>query len=220
MSAPGWSRFLGQSVWLIIFTWPALWSVVGLGASWQWFLSSLILAGLFAFIGFRGRLRHWLPRTSLSVLGFIVIVLNWLLAVSFYTQGKGFNDQLFFHITPSSLGVAWGTNRLQMITQFAALASVPLLIWWFSRPLDWREPNVSRENGVNREQPSVPLINSAVVSALLLIAVALSYPALDLAGYLAERAAYSSAPRVASTSYAAIEGSMPKNIILILCRVS
>ena len=215
MSAPGWRRFLGQSVWLVIFTWPALWSVVGLGASWHWLLSSLLLAGLFAFIGFRGQLRHWLPRASLSVFGFIVIVLNWLLAVSFYTQGTGFNDQLFFHITPSSLGVAWGTNRLQMITQFSALAVVPLFIWWFSRPLDSREPGVSQEKGVNREQPSAPLINSAVVSVLLLIAAALSYPALDLAGYLAERAAYSSAPRVASTSYTAIEGSTPKNIILI-----
>ena len=152
--------------------------------SWQWFLSSLILAGLIAFIGFRGRLRHWLPRASLSAFGFIVIVLNWLLAVSFYTQGTGFNDQLFFHITPSSLGVAWGTNRLQLITQFAALASVPLFIWWFSRPLNWREPNVSRESGVNLEQTSASLINSAVVSVLLLIAAALSYPALDLAGYL------------------------------------
>ena len=83
MSTPGWRRFLGQSVWLVLFTWPALWSVVGLGVSWQWFLSSLILGGLFAFIGFRGRLRHWLPRASLSAFGFIVIVLNWLLAVSF-----------------------------------------------------------------------------------------------------------------------------------------
>ena len=49
----------------------------------------------------------------------------------------------------------------------------------------------------------------------LLIAAALSYPALDLVWYLAERAAYSTAPRVASTSYSAIEGNTPKNIILI-----
>jgi len=81
---------------------------VGLGASWQWFLSSLILAGLFAFIGFRGQLRHWLPRASLSVFGFIVIVLNWLLAVSFYTQGTGFNDQLFFPHNSKQFGCRVG----------------------------------------------------------------------------------------------------------------
>ena len=81
-----------HSLWLLAFTWPALWSVLGMGASPLWLASSLLLAGLFAFVGFRGRLNHWHGRIGLSALGFIVIILNWLLAVSYYTQGTGFND--------------------------------------------------------------------------------------------------------------------------------
>ena len=206
-------RYRSHALWLLAFTWPALWAVIKMGASPLWLASSLILAGLFAFIGFRGGLNHWLGRVGLSVFGFVVIVLNWLLAVSFYTQGTGFNDQLFFHVTPTSLGVAWGTNRLQMVTQFAALAFVPVLIWVLSRPA--KSDPVHAANNPVRQSRGSSMLSSAAVSVLFVVAVLLSYPVVDLAGYLVDRAAYSAAPQRVETEFIPVEGAKPKNIILI-----
>ncbi len=200
-----------HALWLLAFTWPALWSVLGMGASPLWLASSLLLAGLFAFVGFRGRLNHWHGRIGLSALGFIVIILNWLLAVSYYTQGTGFNDQLFFHVTPTSLGVAWGTNRLQMISQFTALAFVPVLIWVLSRPT--ATAPVSSNPVPQSKGASVH--GSATISLFLGAAVVLSYPVLNLASYFVDRAAYSTAPQRVSTEFIPVEGARPKNIILI-----
>ena len=165
-------RYRSHALWLLAFTWPALWAVLGMGASPLWLVSSSILAGLFAFIGFRGKLNHWLGRVGLSAFGFVVIVLNWLLAVSFYTQGTGFNDQLFFHVTPTSLGVAWGTNRLQMVTQFAALAFVPVLIWVLSRPAT-SDPVHAANNPIPQSRGS-SMLSSTAVSVLFVVAVLLS----------------------------------------------
>jgi len=198
-------------LWLLAFTWPALWSVLGMGASPLWLASSFLLAGLFAFVGFRGRLNHWHGRIGLSALGFIVIILNWLLAVSYYTQGTGFNDQLFFHVTPTSLGVAWGTNRLQMISQFTALAFVPVLIWVLSRPTAIAP--VSSNPVPQSKWASV--YSSASISLFLGAAIVLSYPVLDLVSYLVDRAAYSTAPQRVITEFIPVEGARPKNIILI-----
>ncbi|MDA0805900.1 MAG: sulfatase-like hydrolase/transferase [Proteobacteria bacterium] len=206
-------RYRVHALWLLAFTWPALWSVLRMGASPLWLVSSMILAGLFAFIGIRGRLNYWLGRVGLSVFGFVVIVLNWLLAVSFYTQGTGFNDQLFFHVTPTSLGVAWGTNRLQIISQFTALAFVPVLIWVLSRPTA-TAPGPAFSNPVPQSK-WVSVLSSATISLFFVVAVALSYPVVDLASYLVDRAAYSKAPQRANTEFIPVEGAKPKNIILI-----
>ena len=100
MNAPGWRRFLGPERLArhIYMACPMVssggWVRAGIGFSRVcfWPVCSRLL-------DFAGSCVTGYLRASLSVFGFIVIVLNWLLAVSFYTQSTGFNDPLFFHIT-------------------------------------------------------------------------------------------------------------------------
>ena len=98
-----------------------------------------------------------------------------------------------------------------MISQFTALAFVPVLIWVLSRPT--ATAPVSSNPVPQSKGASVH--GSATISLFLGAAVVLSYPVLNLASYFVDRAAYSTAPQRVSTEFIPVEGARPKNTILI-----
>jgi hypothetical protein len=102
---------------------------------------------------------------------------------------------------------------LQLISQFTALAFVPVLIWVLSRPTA-TAPGPAFSNPVPQSKWA-SVLSSATISLFLGAAVVLSYPVLDLASYFVDRAAYSTAPQRVSTEFIPVEDAKPKNIILI-----
>jgi phosphoglycerol transferase len=140
-------------------------------------------------------------RVLLIVFASAYLLVNWLLAVSYFTQAAGFNDELFFHLNADSLRVGWATIRLVMIAQFAALGLLPLALGWATRPSAARAAREPR--------------HTAVLTTSLLLAAGVSYPTIDLGGYLLERRALSAESSVAETRYVRSEAGERKNIILI-----
>ena len=180
---------------LLLGVWPAALAVLGFSAPASWLIVSFAVFFLVAWLSPQLAPGARVRRLSLGLLAFAYLLVNWLLAVSFYTQASGFNDQLFFHLNWGSLEIAWETNRWQMLTQFSALAALPAVVWLASAP--------------RRDLPATGSHRSALLFFLMTAAMITSYPVLDLLGYLVERQRNIDNPPAALTRYEQDESVKP-----------
>lgn len=187
--------------------WPSAWAVAGMGATGVWFATALIVYTLVALLALRLAGASLSPglKTGLRALlcagASAYVLLNWLLAVSYYTQGMGFNDQLFFHLGTDTLRVGWETERAKMLLQFSLLALLPATVWWVSQRAV--SPGAFAK-----------LRFRGLASALLLSGL-VSTPTLNFASYLALRQDRSDLTAEATSSYVPGNLAAARNIVLI-----
>ena len=188
-------------------SWPAAWAAVDMGVTPVWFAAALIVYTLVALLALR-LAGAALSRGSMIGLRSLLCVgasayslLNWLFAVSYYTQGFGFNDQLFFHLGTDTLHVGWQTERLKLLLQFSLLALLPLTVWWSSAR-------------------AVPLgvlvgVRFRALASGLLISALVSTPTLNFISYLSLRQERSDLTAEAFSSYVPGDLNKARNIVLI-----
>ncbi len=189
--------------------WPSVWAVVGYDADANWLLSSVLAFGLIGWFAVRPARAAIIQRSLFVACATLFLLLNWLLAVSFFSQATGFNDQLFFHLSADSLSVGWDTVRLLMLSQFTALSVFPFLVWFAPNLLAYALKDTALPSAQEGELPR----GGVTFVALLGIVMASSFPVRDLASYLAEQQGFRGASSAAITSYVPV--AKPKNIILI-----
>ncbi len=188
-------------------TWPAAWAVLGVGATPAWFVAALVASTLVALIALRlsslsySRGILLVSRALLSLGASAFLLLNWLLAVSYYTQATGFNDQLFFHLGTDTLQVGWETERAKLLLQFALLALMPLSVWWVS--------------AYSERRVLLPQLRLRYLAGAFLVVCFVSTPSLNFAAYLSQRQERSVLTADASSSFIPASKTDAKNIVLI-----
>ena len=154
-----------------------------------------------------------MSRFALAAAAFGYLLLSWLLSVSYFTQATGFNDQLFFHLSPNSLAAGWDTVRVLMLSQFSALGALPIAVWWLSGVPSGVTDSQDSHGAVGAEGRKASFAPRTLVF-LLSVACLVSLPSRDFIAYLTEHRMALESTRLASSDYTPRAGR-PKNIVLI-----